>query len=127
MIIRLKAKPGQPRLSQCVFYCGQPRQENHKGHKDHPKNAKEFLMSLIFPFKTMLDLNNGALEPNGHTTKRYLQDMLTAYTDSEAVTQILQQEGNRLIYEVQGVNLPEETGQILYGTTTIYPGQIGEE
>ena len=45
-------------------------------------------MSLIFPFKTMLDLNNGALEPNGHTTKRYLQDMLTAYTDSEAVTQI---------------------------------------
>ena len=84
-------------------------------------------MSLILPFKTMLNLNNGALEPNGYTTKRYLQDMLTAYADSEAVTQILQEEGNRLVYEVQGVNLPEEAGQVLYGTTTIYPGQIGEE
>ena len=84
-------------------------------------------MSLIFPFKTMLNLNNGALEPKGYTTKRYLKDMLSAYADNEAVTQILQQEGNRLIYEVQGVNLPEETGQVLYGTTTIYPGQIGEE
>jgi glucose-6-phosphate isomerase len=84
-------------------------------------------MSLILPFQTMLNLNNGALEPRGYTTKRYLQDMLTAYADSEAIAQILQQEGNRLIYEVQGVNLPEETGQVLYGTTTIYPGQIGEE
>ena len=84
-------------------------------------------MNLIFPFQTMLDLQNGALEPGGYTTKRYLQDMLTAYADSEAVAQILQQEGNRLIYEVQGINLPEETGQVLYGTTTIYPGQIGEE
>ena len=84
-------------------------------------------MNLILPFKTILDLNNGSLEPNGYTTKRYLQDMSTAYADSEAVTQILQEEGNRLIYEVQGVNLPEETGQVLYGTTTIYPGLIGEE
>jgi glucose-6-phosphate isomerase, archaeal len=84
-------------------------------------------MSLIFPFQTMLDFHNGALEPRGYTTKRYLQDMLTAYADSEAITQILQQEGNRLIYEVQGVNLPEETGQVLYGTTTIYPGLVGEE
>jgi glucose-6-phosphate isomerase len=84
-------------------------------------------MSLILPFKTMLDLNNGALEPNGYTTRRYLQDMLTAYADTGAVAQILQQEGNRLIYEVQGVNLPEEAGQVLYGTTTIYPGLVGEE
>lgn len=84
-------------------------------------------MTLTFPFKTLLDLKTGALEPAGYTTRRHLSDMLTAYADGQAVNQILQSEGNRLIYEVQGVNLPEEAGQVLYGTTTIYPGLVGEE
>lgn len=84
-------------------------------------------MNLIFPFQTRLDLSSGSLQPSGYHTKRHLQDMVTAYADGQAAGQILQQEGNRLIYEVQGVNLPEETGQVLYCTTIIYPGLVGEE
>ena len=36
-------------------------------------------------------------------------------------------EGDRLIYEVQGVELPEEEGQIPHCTTRILPGRIGDE
>jgi glucose-6-phosphate isomerase len=75
----------------------------------------------------MLDLNTGVLEPAGYHLKRHLQDMLAAYADGREAGQILQSEGNRLIYEVQGVNLPEEAGQVPYCTTTIYPGLVGEE
>jgi glucose-6-phosphate isomerase len=49
------------------------------------------------------------------------------YADDDAMARIFNNEGNRLIYEVYPVDLPEEEGQVLYSTTIIYPGRIGEE
>ncbi|MHB8627030.1 MAG: glucose-6-phosphate isomerase [Aggregatilineales bacterium] len=84
-------------------------------------------MTLLDPFATQLDFRTGILSPTAKITRRYLRDMRTMYTDTVAVEHILQHEGNRLIYEVQAVDLPEEEGQILYCTTIIYPGKIGTE
>jgi len=84
-------------------------------------------MKLMEPFKTELDLQTGVLEPVGHTSQRHLSDMRHMYADMDAVDEILAQEGDRLIYEVRAVDLPEEEGQVLHSTTIIYPGRVGEE
>ena len=85
-------------------------------------------MNLIEPFRTMLDRQSGVLDPPGTVIKRHLSDMRYMYADNKAEQQILEAEGDRLIYEVYLVDgLPEEEGQVLHCTTVIYPGLIGAE
>jgi glucose-6-phosphate isomerase len=85
------------------------------------------MMKLMEPFKTMLDMQTGTLKPVGQIIRRHLSDMRRMYADREVANRILKQEGDRLIYEVYASDLPEEEGQLLYCTTIIYPGRVGQE
>ena len=84
-------------------------------------------MRYIKPFVTEVDFVSGALSSPGYVIQRKLSDMAAIYADEAAVSRILAQEGDRLIYEVQGVELPAEEGQIPHCTTRITPGRVGDE
>ena len=84
-------------------------------------------MNLIEPFKTEIDFATGALSPKRNIMQRRLSDMRLMYADRDEAARILSEEDDRLIYEVQGVELPEEEGQIPHCTTRILPGRIGDE
>ena len=84
-------------------------------------------MQLIQPFKTDVNLRTGALSRAGSIIQRRLGDMAAMVAEAAAAAEILAREGDRLIYEVQGVDLPAEDGQILHCTTRITPGRIGAE
>ncbi len=84
-------------------------------------------MDLMEPFETVLDLQTGILQPIGRIVRRHLSDMRETYADTEAVGRILHSEGDRVIYEVYAVDLPEDEGLVLYSTTIIYPGRVGAE
>jgi len=84
-------------------------------------------MKLMEPSQTTLDMQTGVLQPAGQIMQRHLSDMDRMYADADAANRILQAEGDRLIYEVYAVDLPEEEGQVLHSTTIIYPGRVGEE
>jgi len=85
------------------------------------------LMKPLESFRKVLNMETGILEPVGRVTRRHISDMPHMYADTEAVSQILGEEGDRLIYEVHTIDLPEEEGLVLYGTTIIHPGRVGEE
>ena len=85
------------------------------------------MMELMEPFASTLDLQAGVLEPTSQVLRRYLGDMSDLYADSSAVKRILAEEGDRLIYEVYVVDIPEVEGQMPHSTTIIYPGRIGQE
>ena len=84
-------------------------------------------MNLIQPSKTEVDFASGALSRADYRIQRKLSDMAAMYADRDEAARILAQAGDRLIYEVQGVELPEEEGQIPHCTTRILPGDIGGE
>jgi glucose-6-phosphate isomerase len=84
-------------------------------------------MDFMEPFKTVLNMDTGALQPVGNILQRRLSDMHSMFADAEALAKILAREGDRLIYEVYAVDLPETEGLLLYSTTIIYPGRIGAE
>ena len=85
-------------------------------------------MTLMRPFKTDLGLTTGIIEQVADKRIiRKLSDMQGMYADTEATDKILAEEGDRLIYAVYPVDLPEEEGQVLHSTTVIYPGRIGNE
>jgi glucose-6-phosphate isomerase len=84
-------------------------------------------LSMLEPFGTLLNMQTGTLQPVGRIIRRNLSDMRQMYADAEAASRILEQEGDRLIYEVHAVNLPEDEGMLLYSTTIIHPGRVGDE
>lgn len=84
-------------------------------------------MNLIEPFKTEIDFATGELSPTRNIIQRKLSDMRMMYADRDEAARILSEEGDRLIYQVQGVELPEEEGQLPHCTTRILPGRIGDE
>lgn len=84
-------------------------------------------MQIMQPFGLQVDLHSGKFAPVGPISKRSLSDMRLMYADTDAVNRILKDEGDRLIYEVYGSEVPEGEGQVLYCTTIIYPGRIGDE
>jgi len=84
-------------------------------------------MQIMQPFGSQLDLRSGKFTPAGPITKRSLSDMRAMYADPDAVNRIMKDEGDRLIYEVYGSEVPEGEGKVLYCTTVIYPGHVGDE
>jgi glucose-6-phosphate isomerase len=84
-------------------------------------------MDLLQPSKTEIDFATGRLSRADYTIQRRLSDMAAMYADRDEAARILADEGDRLIYEVRGVELPEEEGQIPHCATRILPGSIGGE
>ena len=84
-------------------------------------------MEYVNPFVTEVDFATGELSAPGYVIQRKLSDMAAMYADEGTARRILAAEGDRLIYEVQGVALPAEEGQIPHCTTRITPGRIGDE
>lgn len=83
-------------------------------------------MDVMTPFHAAMDMQTGVIAPTGPVIRRHLSNMRGMYADAEAEAQVMAGE-DRLIYEVYPADLPEEEGQVLYCTTVIHPGKIGDE
>jgi glucose-6-phosphate isomerase len=57
---------------------------------------------------------------------RTLSDMVGLYADRKA-TEAMLAEGDRVMYEMLVVDVPEEKGHLLHSVTVMYPGKIGDE
>ena len=67
--------------------------------------------------------DSGKVKP----TLRHLKDLKTMFADQDAAEAMLK-EGNPLVYEFYELNdIPEESGDLRFGTTIIYPGKVGNE
>lgn len=76
-------------------------------------------------FLVDFDLESG-LSKSAVTTKRYLSNMKHMFSDIDAATEILSTH-DPLIYEFHELGCPERSGDLMFGTTIIYPGKVGNE
>ena len=73
-----------------------------------------------------LDLKTGIIQ-GARRWERRLEDMREASGSAEAVEERLR-EGNPLIYEVYEVSgRSSEVGELIWSTTVLYPGKVGDE
>ena len=49
------------------------------------------------------------------------------YLNNEELNNILENKGDIIIYEFYELGIPEDPGELAYGTTILYPGKIGNE
>ncbi|GAB4551829.1 MAG: glucose-6-phosphate isomerase [Anaerolineae bacterium] len=84
-------------------------------------------MSEYFaPFTSMVNLTTGEIPEARMIQRRYLSDLKGLYADQSAEAALLAD--NPLIYEVyEASNMPHEEGQLLFSTTVIRPGKVGDE
>lgn len=76
-------------------------------------------------FTIDFDLVSGRSQ-KAETTKRYLSQMKDMYLDSAAAEEILKTE-DPLVYEFYELGCAEREGDLLFGTTILYPGTVGDE
>jgi glucose-6-phosphate isomerase len=81
--------------------------------------------SLVKPFNVDFDLITG-LSQSKESTKRPLSKMKGMYADDTAFEAATHNE-NPLVYEFYELNLPETSGNLLFGTSILYPGKVGDE
>ena len=79
----------------------------------------------VAPFSVHFDLKNG-LSKDRTSTRRYLSNMKGMFADDAAFQAKLAQ-GDSLVYEFYELNLPEKPGDLLFGTSIVYPGKVGNE
>ena len=79
----------------------------------------------MLPAGIVIDPLTGAMsESTGEYTKR-LSEFRGIYRDSEALEALLAEQGDIVTYKV--VEHREPGGDIFFGTTTMFPGQVGGE
>ena len=84
-------------------------------------------MANVKPFVLDFDLLTGLCKSGKvQPIKRYVSNMASQFAD-QAAAQALAEGDNPLLYEFYGLDLPEESGVLQFGSTTLYPGKVGEE
>jgi len=81
------------------------------------KNEKSFIIKF--------SLDNG-LSPDRNSIKRILSDMEGMYLDNSKLKEMLNS-GDIVVYEFYDLGMPENPGELAYGTTILYPGKVGNE
>jgi len=76
-------------------------------------------------FTILFNLTDGK-SPSQPSTKRYLADVKKMFIDSAAAHQILEKE-NPLVYEFHELGMPSDPGDLAFGTSITYPGQVAGE
>ena len=79
------------------------------------------------PTSHRIDPSNAELEgATGHYSKK-LSGLVGLYEDGAAFSQVLEQGGDEIVYKVSDVRPDAGHGDLIFGTTFMEPGRIGEE
>jgi len=76
-------------------------------------------------FNIKFDLTSG-LSPNKESKKRLLSDMKGMFYDENAFKDRVKKE-DLVVYEFYDLEINEDSGELAFGTTILYPGKIGYE
>lgn len=81
----------------------------------------------ITPSAHIINPTTGALA--GHTGRyqKHLSDLDSLYGDDDAFNSALQEDGDRIVYTVEDVRPQAKAGDLIFGTTFMEPGRIGDE
>jgi glucose-6-phosphate isomerase len=84
------------------------------------------MSDYMLPFTRTVNLQNGTIVDARAITKRFLTDLKGSFADPIAEQAMLAE--NPLVYEVfEATENPKIAGHLLYSTTVIYPGKVGDE
>jgi len=85
------------------------------------------MSSAVVPFGMAIHHATGALVPERPASRRHLSDMPDHYLDRGTVREMLGRGEDPEIYRSYEAPVPHEEGHLVFLTTVIHPGRIGDE
>lgn len=82
---------------------------------------------LVTPSAHSIDPQTGALAGKTGRYQKRLSDLRGLYADSDAFEHAAQEDGERVVYTVEDVRPEASAGDLIFGTTFMEPGRIGNE
>ena len=79
----------------------------------------------MMPFLYGFDLKTG-MSSDGEPTKRPISKMKGMYLDDAALDKLVEG-GDPLVYEFFELKIPNAASDLLFGTSIVYPGKVGNE
>jgi glucose-6-phosphate isomerase len=76
-------------------------------------------------FSILFSLTDGK-SPDQSSTKRHLADVKHMFVDATEAERILEKK-NPLVYEFYELGIPSHSGDLAFGTSIVYPGQVTGE
>ena len=76
-------------------------------------------------FTTLFSLTDGK-NPDRSSTRRHLADVKQMFVDAAEAERLLENE-NPLVYEFYELGIPSHAGDLAFGTSITYPGQVAGE
>jgi len=77
------------------------------------------------PFRMLFELKSG-ISPHSNPTRRTLSDMNGMYLDEKTYSEMIEN-NNPLVYEFYELGAPADSGDVAFGTSTVYSGKVGNE
>lgn len=79
----------------------------------------------VNPFALSFDLQTG-LSKEKASSQRFLRDLKGMFADDQAYNELIKVYQDP-VYEFYELDLPETPGDLLFGTSIVYPGKVGNE
>jgi glucose-6-phosphate isomerase len=78
------------------------------------------------PFTFGVDIGKNIIMPHDEHIVRRLSAMTGQYFNVEVYEAMLR-EDDVILYEIYGINRPEDAGELMSGLSVVHPGKVGEE
>jgi glucose-6-phosphate isomerase len=83
--------------------------------------------TFLQPFSVSIDLEKAEMLQAKRHLVRKASDMRGYYADEAALERLMAEQGDPVHYEVFETPVPEEHGHLMYCTSSVQPGRVGDE
>ena len=84
-------------------------------------------MKWIAPESSQVFSENGKLLNANGRYKKHFSDLEGLYEDEESFSRMLPEWSEKVVYQVEDHRASEQPGDLIYGTTVMMPGKVGNE
>jgi glucose-6-phosphate isomerase len=82
---------------------------------------------LVQPLVITIDARTGFGPEFSHPYEKALGDLKDVYRDEQAYVALVESSGQQVAYQVNATAPHDRTGELIVGTSIVYPGKVGDE
>jgi len=84
-------------------------------------------MSNLLPTSVVVDPGNGEMAGRTRRYQKRFGDLAGLFADEAAFAEMARSRGSEVAYQVDEFRPSERAGDVIFGTSTLYPGKVGQE
>ena len=79
------------------------------------------------PTSVLVDPGNGEMAGRTRRYQKRFDELAGLFADEAAFAELARQRGSEVAYQVDEFRPSERAGDVIFGTSTLYPGKVGQE